>query len=119
VDRVRDELPADSRGRAVILTANYGEAGALLVLGGVDPTLVYSGHNAFGDWGPPPDGAAPVVVVGYGDEYLAGLMTGCRQAGTIDNGYGVENEEQGAPIHVCEGPVGAWSEVWPRIRHLD
>ena len=44
--------------RAVILTRNYGEAGAIDRYG---PALglprAYSGHNAYGVWGPPPQGA--------------------------------------------------------------
>ena len=52
---------------AVIFTSNYGEAGAIDRYGpalGLPPA--YSGHNAFGYWGPPPDRAAPVITVGLG-----------------------------------------------------
>ncbi len=50
---------------AVVFTGNYGEAGALEWYG--VPARVYSGHNGWADFGPPPDGAGPVVVVGYRD----------------------------------------------------
>jgi hypothetical protein len=51
--------------RAVIFTFNYGEAGAIDRYGpGLGLTHAYSGHNAYGDWEPPPDGAAPVITVG-------------------------------------------------------
>jgi len=120
VERVRDDLPANARAGAVVLTANYGEAGALQLLGDFGPSVVFSGHNAFADWGPPPGGAGPVIVVGFrGDDYLDAVMTGCRRVASIDNGYGVDNEEQGAPIHVCDGPVDDWSAVWRRLAHLD
>jgi hypothetical protein len=37
----------------------------------------------------------------------------------MDNGYGVDNEEQGSSVLVCENPVGGWAAVWPRIQHYD
>ena len=117
VDQVRSVaagLPADQRARAVVLTSNYGEAGALLHYGGSPP--VYSGHNGFGDWGPPPEGSGPVLYVGE-DVPGPDVLTGCRRAATLDTG--VDNEEDGHGIWVCTGPTGGWSQAWPRIRHLD
>ena len=50
VDATVDALPPDERDRAVILTANYGEQGALELLGdGLPPA--YSGHNSLGESG--------------------------------------------------------------------
>ena len=46
-----ESLPLNSRATAVVFTRNYGEAGALEWYGLGRP--VFSGHNAFGDWGPP------------------------------------------------------------------
>jgi 4-amino-4-deoxy-L-arabinose transferase-like glycosyltransferase len=58
VAEIRSGLPG--AGSVVILTSNYGEAGAIDRWG---PALglphAYSGHNAYGDWGAPPDGSAP------------------------------------------------------------
>ena len=56
-------LPADERARAVILTNDYSEASPLILLGtGLPP--VYSGHNAYWSWGPPPDDRTVVIHVG-------------------------------------------------------
>ncbi len=44
------------------------------------------------------------------------LWDGCRLAATLDPG--VDNEDSGARVWVCAGPVGSWSRVWPRQRHL-
>jgi hypothetical protein len=36
----------------------------------------------------------------------------------MDNGVGVENEEQDvAIVAVCRGPVGGWSAIWPQLQH--
>lgn len=106
VARVRSEAPT-----AVIFTRNYGQAGALEHYG---LPAVYSGHMSYADWGPPPDDAGPVVVVG---PYLPEWFTGCREVAVHDNGLGVENEEQGVRISLCAGTSRPWSELWAGMRH--
>jgi hypothetical protein len=100
---------------AVVFTGNYGEAGALEWYGVQAP--VYSGHNGWGDWGPPPDGAGPVVVLGYQNPSRA--FTGCRKVATIPRVDGADNEEDGGPVFVCDAPREPWSRIWPRLVHLD
>jgi hypothetical protein len=104
---------------AVILTSNYGEAGAIDRYG---PALglprAYSGHNAYGDWGPPPEDGAPVVVVGYRPEDARPHLRGCAVAARIENDAGIDNDERDEQVLVCRGPRGSWSRVWPRLRHL-
>jgi 4-amino-4-deoxy-L-arabinose transferase-like glycosyltransferase len=102
----------------VILTRNYGEAGAIDRYGpelGLPPA--YSGHNGYGDWGPPPDADTPVIAVGLPPEDLAELG-GCALAARIDNDADIDNEEQGASIRVCAGPPGGWPRAWDALRHL-
>jgi hypothetical protein len=115
VREVMDRLPADQQHTAVVFTRNYGEAGALEWYGVGRP--VYSGHNGFADWGPPPAGAGPVVVVGYPSPQDS--FAGCRRAGMISNNEGADNEERGAPVWVCAGPRGSWAVQWPGLSHLD
>jgi Dolichyl-phosphate-mannose-protein mannosyltransferase len=110
-----DSLPADQRTRAVVFTRNYGEAGALDWYGLGRP--VFSGHNAFGDWGPPSEGAGPVIVVGLADP--TANFADCRVAAMINNDADADNEERGQPIWICSAPQGGWAEQWPRLVHLD
>jgi hypothetical protein len=110
-----DSLPADQRTRAVVFTRNYGEAGALDWYGLGRPT--FSGHNAFGDWGPPSEGAGPVIVVGLADP--TANFTDCRVAAMINNDANADNEERGQPIWICSAPQGGWAVQWPRLVHLD
>jgi hypothetical protein len=111
VRSVVDGLPEGT----VVFTGNYGEAGAFEWYGVGAP--VYSGHNGWREWGPPPDDAAPVVVVGWDVEPEE--FEGCEQAATLHNGAGADNEEEGALVWVCDGPVGSWSERWPDLVHYD
>ncbi|MGI5152026.1 glycosyltransferase family 39 protein [Plantactinospora sp. CA-294935] len=120
VVRAYDELPPADRAAAVVLTANYGEAGALTRLGADRLPPIYSGHNELGYYGPPPESATVLVGVGVGEVgELRRFFGECRIAGRLDNGVGVDNEEQGVPIVVCQDRRLAWAELWPRIRHFD
>ena len=110
-----ESLPADEQTTAVVFTRNYGEAGALEWYGLGKP--VFSGHNAFGDWGPPPEGARPVIVIGLTDP--AANFTDCHITAMINNNAGADNEERGRPIWVCSGPQGGWAAQWSRLVHLD
>jgi 4-amino-4-deoxy-L-arabinose transferase-like glycosyltransferase len=115
VRRALDGLPPAERARAVVFTLNYGEAGAMEWYGVGRP--VYSGHNGWGDWGPPPAGARPVVVVD--DTAPTADFRGCRRTATVRNAAGADNEENGHGVWVCAGPRGSWAARWPRLVHLD
>jgi 4-amino-4-deoxy-L-arabinose transferase-like glycosyltransferase len=120
VEQVVAGLPADQRAQAVILASNYGEAGALELLGsGLPP--VYSGHNSFWSWGPPPADRTVAVLVGdaWTTTDWGSYFTGCQTVAHIDNGLGVPNQEQGQAISVCTGLTAPWTDIWPSLRHLD
>jgi hypothetical protein len=75
---------------------------------------------SYADWGPPPDSAdGPVLLVRQADGAGAErFFTGCREVARVDNGVGVDNEEQGSVIALCSGTVEPWSTLWPKLRHL-
>ena len=105
---------AASSGATLAVAENYGEAGALEWYGLDVP--VYSGHNGFAAWGPPPGTDGPFVLVGYDD--APAWAVGCRVVAHIDNGVDVDNEEQGGVVQVCDAPAGTWKSVWPEVSHL-
>jgi hypothetical protein len=106
---------ADLPDGAVVFTGNYGEAGAFEWYGVGAP--VYSGHNGWRNWGPPPDGAGPVVVLLYRDPSV--YFTGCERVATLHNKIGIDNEEEGQGVWVCDGPIGSWSARWHELSHYD
>ena len=121
VGRVWNELPQSERSTAVVYASNYGEAGAIARYGRAHGIpRAYSGHNAFWRFGRPPDGAHPIIVVGYHHpETLRGDFSGCVLSARIDNGVAIDNEEQGAPIWTCATTTEAWSRLWPRLHSLN
>jgi len=104
----------------VIVTANYGEAGALERYGPARGLpLPYSGHNGFARWRVPAGAAGPVVVVGYRNPAVLGrFFASCQQRATVDNGLDLDTEEQGMPVWVCGAPVKPWAQLWPELTHL-
>ncbi|WP_068396498.1 ArnT family glycosyltransferase [Kribbia dieselivorans] len=113
-------LPIDERDRVIVLTASYGEAGAIDLFGparGLPPA--YSPHNAYADFRRPSDDDATVVAVRFRpDGTLARHFDACTQVATVDNGLGIDTEVQGQPILICRGLHGTWPEVWDDLRSL-
>ncbi|WP_330334462.1 glycosyltransferase family 39 protein [Streptomyces sp. NBC_00536] len=113
-------IPAAQRAHAVLLTSNYGEAGALARYGpAYRLPLVYSGHMSLYDWGPPADNYdGPVLLVEQagGQHRLERPFTHCRTVGRIDNGHGIGNQEQNAELVLCDGAHQRWSVLWPSVR---
>jgi 4-amino-4-deoxy-L-arabinose transferase-like glycosyltransferase len=115
--RIVAHVYREAPGRPVIFTSNYGEAGAIDRYG---PALglpgAYSGHNAFSEWGPPPDRPGAVVVVGLDAADLHRFFRSCRLAMRISNSAGIDNDENDTPVYLCAGVRGSWSRNWRALR---
>jgi hypothetical protein len=109
-----DDLPDHSH--AVVVTSNYGEAGA--VHRDRPDVPVFSAQNALYDQARPPDDTTTVVFVG-GEYDLARTLFTCRVVARLDDQVDVDNEEQGLPVAVCTDPHLPWSQLWDRLHHLD
>lgn len=109
---------ADPRGDVAILAYNYGEAGAVDRYGpelGLPPAR--SGHNGFWEWGPPPESARRVIAVGFPASRL-GPLEECRITARIANDAGIDNEEQGRAVRICDAPAEPWAAAWPGFQRL-
>jgi hypothetical protein len=115
VQTAYDDLSPDERARTVVLTTNYGEAGAI---GKYAPDVpVYSGHNSMADLGPPPASPDNLITVGFSQSEL-GWCSRVEAVAEIDNDDGVDNDEQGAPVMLCRGVTEPWQTLWPDLRVL-
>jgi hypothetical protein len=113
-------IPPAERRHTVIFTSNYGEAGAIDILGrqrGLPPAT--SGHNGFSEWRRPAADDTHVLLVGYsGARDAAPDFRDCRTLAHIDDGVGLDNDEQGSAVQLCR-PSAPWPVLWPRLRHFD
>lgn len=120
IDQVVDvyrSIPEPERAETVILTGSYGEAGAVDVLG-VEQGLpsASSGHNSYGDWGPPGE-HGPVIGVGSIDITLRSICPGVERVATISNPWGVDNQEAGLPLWLCMDPLRQLADIWSEAKH--
>lgn len=120
VTAVADTMPAGT----TIFTSNYGEAGALTILGpGQGLRMpVSSAHNAYIFWGPPSGTPGSVLCVGeWSETYLHKFWSDVREVAPITMPGGVVNQETArhAAIYLCQQPHRDWARMWPALRHLD
>ena len=109
-------IPVDERGTAIVLTGNYGEAGAIERFGTGLPTP-YSGHVTWWWWRTPPKNTTTVLAVGFSESYLARFFDDLDVVGRLDNGLKVDTEEQGNLLFVARGPKQPLPAMWPSLRH--
>ena len=116
---IRDSLSADEQAHLGITTGNYGEYGAIDVLGRAYSLPVPIGTTN-SEWlrGYPEPTPTTLIVVGLDQKQADTLFTGCRLAGHNGNAQGVRNEEsQFHPdIFVCGPPREPWAEIWNEHR---
>jgi hypothetical protein len=113
-------LPASERTHTAIFTYSYAEAGAIDVLGHSQGLPnAYSGHNGFSEWGQPPARDTYALIVGYDSPAdAAPYFQHCHTLASINNGVGLNNNEQGLPVQLCR-PETNWAKLWPHLIHFD
>ncbi|WP_220140223.1 glycosyltransferase family 39 protein [Kitasatospora acidiphila] len=122
VEQVRQAAAALPPGTPVF-TSNYGEAGALTILGSAQGLRqpVLTAQNTYALWGPPPGRPDVALCVGeFGPDQLHLAWAEVTEVAPIRMN-GVHNEETNhhAAIYVCREPRGTWAQVWPALVHFD
>lgn len=114
------QIPAGERRHTAIFTGNYGEAGAIDLLGSpLRLPRAYSAHNGFSEWGEPPGSDTHVLVVGFnGPTDAAPSFDQCRTLAVVNDRVGLNNNEQGLPVMLCR-TAGRWPTLWPHLTHYD
>jgi 4-amino-4-deoxy-L-arabinose transferase-like glycosyltransferase len=110
-----DALPAADRERAIIIAANYGEAGAIDYFGpalGLPRAIAPVGSYWFFGPGDLPGDVA--VTLGLEAEDLEGFYAEFVVVRRIANEWGVP-EQQDNPIGVARRPFRSVQEVWPEL----
>jgi Dolichyl-phosphate-mannose-protein mannosyltransferase len=118
VGRAHDRLTPEERARTRVYAQNYGEAGAIDVLGrrlGLPPAI--SGHNSYWLWGrDDPDTSWNVVIIIGGDrESNAAFFEEVEIVGQTRSPWSMPYE-RGLDVSIGRGPRLSRSEAWPRLR---
>jgi hypothetical protein len=117
VAKVRDSLPAEQRENVGVFVGNYGEQGAVEILGPeYRLPMPISRTNSAWLRGYPAAPPTTLVVLGFSQARAEEMFKDCRLVGRVDNTEGVENEERGGRVFVCGPPRLPWPEFWKRYR---
>ncbi len=119
---IRDSLPPDEQAHLGITTGNYGEYGAVEILGrayGLPQPIGTTNSEWLRGYPTPPP--TKFIVLGLSREQADSIFTGCRLAGHNGNSEGVQNEEsQHHPdIFFCGPPRLSWPSFGKNIRTSD
>lgn len=115
VASIRDSLPPEQRQHVGITTGNYGEYGAIEILG-----RAYGLPEPIGttnsEWlrGYPTPEPTTIIALGITEEEANSIFTGCRLVGHNGNSLGISNEESRdhPDIFVCGPPRQPWLVIW-------
>ena len=58
-------------------------------------------------------------MVGLARDRVQASFTGCTLEARINDGIGLNNDEQGNPVWLCSGERRPWSQLWVSLRHYD
>ncbi len=119
VAQIRDSLPPEQQQSLGIAVRNYGEQGAIEILGQayhLPPPI--SGVNSSWLRGYPTPLPSTIIVMGQSREEADRLFTSCRWAGHNGNSLGIKNEESEdhPDIFVCGAPRLPWPEFWKEYK---
>jgi hypothetical protein len=115
VATLRDSLPAGQQSTVGILVGNYGEQGAVEILGPAYhlPPPISLTNSAWlrGYPSPPP---TTLIVIGFSRQAADRAFTACRLVAHNGNPYGVRNEESEyhPDIFLCGPPRLPWTRFW-------
>jgi len=112
---IRDGLSPEQRQNFGVVVGNYGEGGAITILGPeyhLPPAIQLTNSGWLRGFPAPPPNT--LIVVGWSRQQLEEAFRACRPAGHNGNSLGVHNEEsEGHPdIYVCGAPKQGWAEFW-------
>lgn len=112
---IRDSLPPEQQQHLGITTGNYGEYGAIDILGrayGLPQPIGTTNSEWFRGF--PTPAPTTFIVLGLNQKQANSIFTGCRLAGHNGNSLGIHNEEsQYHPdIFVCGPPRLPVSILW-------
>lgn len=116
VDSVYQSLPAEETENVVIWAENYGEAGAIQILGNQyglpDPI---SRHGSFWLWGYGNTDAKVWISIGNEKESVRHVFEDVRLVKMIYHKYAID-EENGIPLYICRKPKVDIPKWWAEYK---
>lgn len=118
VAKAFNALPPEQRAETAIFASNYGEAGAIDLLGGkYGLPKAISGHQSYFLWGPRNYTGESVIVIGLEREYLERYFASVKDVGTVYHPYSMPHEHH--KLYYCRGLKWPIDQVWPQLKNRD
>jgi hypothetical protein len=111
-------LPPEVRTKTAIFGQNYGQAGAIDLLGpkyGLPPAI--SGHQNYFLWGPRDYTGESMIVMQGQQQDLERLFASLEKVASVYHPYSMPYEH--FDIFYCRGLRQPLKEIWPRIKNWD
>jgi hypothetical protein len=119
VSSVYMSIPPEERLNTVIVSSNYGEAGALELYSKEYPLpLVYATHNSFHTWGPPSDSVKTYIAVFVDRKDLEKRFDIVFEAKIHRCEY-CTRPQQRIPIYIAHGPKFSVEKEWKNFKMYD
>jgi 4-amino-4-deoxy-L-arabinose transferase-like glycosyltransferase len=119
VARAYNSLPPAERARTAIIGNNFGECGAVDLLGakyGLPKSIGV--HQNYWLWGPRHYDGSTVIILGDTPEGASQWFRDVEVVPTGHNRYAQRYENK--DVLLCRGPkVGTLQQIWPRIKNWD
>lgn len=115
VESVYSSLPASDRAKAAIFAENYGDAGAIDVLGHNLPPVI-SGNNQYYLWGPRGYDGSVVLAVNVDPATWAQFCDSAKVVAYFGTSRYAMPYERNRPIVLCRGMHPPLSQLWPRFK---
>ena len=110
-------LTPDERAHCRIFGQNYGEAGAVDVLGRpLDLPYAISGHNSYWLWGPGEGEVDAVIIIGGDRADNARYFESIEIVGQTSSPWSMPYE-RGLDISIGRRPKADLHQIWPELRH--
>lgn len=117
IDSIYQTLSLEEQSSCMLWAENYGEAGAIQVLGAKYnlPPPVCS-HGSFYLWGVPIDRAKVAITLGLENKsFLKKYYEEVKLAKVILHPYAID-EEHNIPVYICRDPKRSLKSDWPKFR---
>ena len=120
VKEAYDGLSEEEKHKALVFGQNYGEAGAVNLLGrkyGLPYAI--SSHNSYWLWGYPEDFTGDVlIVIGSNMKDNSEFFESVEQVSTASNKYAMPYENN-LPVFVCRNLKVSPEDLWQRIKNFN
>lgn len=115
IDSIYTSLPKEDKEKCVLLAENYGEAGALTIIGEkYNLPKPVCAHGSFWLWGTGKTSGEIGITIGLEKEVVEKAFEDCQLIKIIHHKYAID-EENNIPVYLCKKPKIKLKDIWPSL----